>query len=154
MRTYKTIGVALVCIMFAKLVYADLQADTHGVQYSQKGVNFLFDPVVASGVKTSNSTTAVAIAAAGASGTKVYLAKLFAYNVSTTVSHTVSVISSGGNVLAEFTLSSGSSTLAGGNAVIDDEGAIQSVVNEGISFKIDAGGTSTDVKVTAVTVTK
>lgn len=126
---------------------------TTNAHHVTAGINAVLDTLTASGVKTSNGTTAVSIVSA-VGGKRVFAGKILVYSVSTTVGHTVDIISSGGTVLLEFPLPKGADALSGGAFVLDDVGIVQSVLGEGLSFKIDAGGSGTDVKLTAMTVQK
>lgn len=128
--------------------------DVGGANYSSQGVNAFTDTVIQSGTKTSNGTTAVAIVAAVGSK-KVYVCHIAAYNTSTTVFHTVTLITSSGATITEATLSAGNgTTVAGGNWTLDDHGYYQSILSDGLSFKIDAGGAVGDVKLTCQAVQK
>jgi hypothetical protein len=134
--------------------FLSLDANAGNALLVTAGFNPIKETETFSGVLTSNGTTAVVIQAGAASKT-VYLAGLSAYNTSTSVLHTFDLIDSGGTVVYEGTLGGASAFSAGGNLILEGGGIYHStVVGNGLSFKIDAGGSGTDVKVTAVTVRK
>ncbi len=93
---------------------------------------------------TSNGTTAVTIKAV--SGTKaVYVGALFFVNAGT-VSHTVTVTSTGSATLvAAFTVGAAGTGILG-----EDGGMFASLNGEGLVYAIDAGGSATDVSVSGV----
>lgn len=95
------------------------------------------------GTKTSNGATAVVIVAA--SGTLTSFLGTATLVNSGTVTHSVSIISSGGTVLAVIFMGPNQ------GFTLDYPNSIQSQSSEGLSFKIDAGGAATDVTLTAAT---
>jgi len=106
-----------------------------------------------SGVLASNGVTPVTIAA-GVGGKRVFLLKLAAYNTSATVAHTFTLAQSGGTILYQVPLGLSSAAGAGTLTLDDDALWVQSAVAGGLTFYIDAGGVSTDVIVTAITLTQ
>jgi hypothetical protein len=127
-----------------------VQGDAGGAVFVTTGVNLLTDTLVGPGTLTSNGTTKVSIAAATA-GKTCYLYKATFVNLSTSVTHTVTVYS-GTTVIDSFPLSPATSPNAGGIGYLQGYKAL--AADTALAFAIDSGGSSTDVTCVPLTVTK
>ncbi len=111
----------------------------HGNELNQLVVSTVPAGIASYTTVASNGTTAVVLVAAVASK-KVYPLTTCIYNSSASASHTVYLLTSGGQALLEFSLS------PGGGFVGDFRGDVVTTSGDGLSFKIDSGGTGTDVR--------
>lgn len=117
------------------------------------GIPFYGDTVTRIAPTASNGATAVVLLA-GVALQKVYCGTLVIYNVSTTVKHTLTLISSGGTVLLQTEIGAASATGASG-FVLDGRGDIQTVTGEGLGFKFtDGTGSAADLVISGAVVQK
>lgn len=97
----------------------------------------------------SNGTTAVPFGPIADPKKQVFVGGLYFRNAGS-VTHTVQILSSGGAVLAKFDLAaSPCSHLLDGRA-----GRWETELGESLQFKIDSGGTGTDVEVSGHVIQK
>lgn len=126
----------------------NLRVDAGSVLYTAQWISPL-DTLTNLTPTASNGTTNVTLQAA-AGGVRVYVGSLLFSNGSSTVAHTVTLTdTAGGTVAGPVSIPAGSSGVIGENG-----GLFQTAMGTGLRFKIDSGGTGTDVTCSGVIVVK